>query len=52
MMNLKGTLHIRQRKDNICVKILFDSSYITVYECLQDFWSKKVKETKEKWTTV
>ena len=51
-MNRKGTLGVRQLKDNVRLKILYDSSYFTVNECLLDFRSKEVKETKEVWTTA
>ena len=51
-MNCKGTLHVGQRKDYVCAKILYDSSYFMIYKCLGDFGSKKVKETKEEWMTV
>ena len=48
-VNLKGTLCVQQRKDNVRAKILCDSSYFKVYNI---FSQKKVKETKEEWTTV
>ena len=29
-MNHKGTLHVRQHKGNVRIKILYDSSYFTI----------------------
>jgi len=37
-MNRKGTLHIQQCKDNLHVKILYDSSYFMV---CKDFTNSK-----------
>ena len=39
MMNLKGTLHVRQRKDHVLVKILDNSSYFRVCKA---FTNRKV----------
>jgi len=38
-MNRKGTLNARQGKDNVRVKILFNSSYFMVYTSVYQIWT-------------
>ena len=35
-----------------CDNVLKDPLQLILFYGLRDFWSKKVKETKEEWTTV